>query len=231
MTKLDSSAPHPSAPTASSALREGLVLLLAVVLLAIPYYHGSPSIIPVDLRFFFWIGLNVICLLLVPLAIIRWLWRESAADYGLSFGDVRAWSRYAAVYLAVMVPVLIVASRLPSLHAFYPRYAPARHSAAAFIAAAGAWVVYFLAWEFFFRGFLLFVFLRRHGPLLAIAVQTVPFVMMHFPKPEAEALSSIIAGVALGWMAYRGQSIVGCWLVHWTCAILLDLLVVLWPIG
>jgi membrane protease YdiL (CAAX protease family) len=52
--------------------------------------------------------------------------------------------------------------------------------------------------------------------------------MMHFAKPEVEAFAAIIAGMALGWMAYRGKSMLGAWALHWAVAISLDLLVVLW---
>ncbi len=67
------------------------------------------------------------------------------------------------------------------------------------------WLVYFFAWEFHFRGFLLGVLKRRFG-ILAIVIQTVPFVMMHFGKPSSESLAAVVAGIALGWWAYRSRS-------------------------
>lgn len=221
----------PEQPGASSlSVREAGVLLLAVFLLGLTYYHGAPACVAPRLQFFFWVGLNLLLLLAVPLALIRLCWREPLSRYGLAVGDVRVWSRWLLAFLAVMVPVILIASRMPSLQAFYPRYTWARESALAFSASSAAWVLYFLAWEFFFRGFLLNVFLRRYSPAVAIAIQTVPFAMMHFPKPEVEALASIVAGVALGCMAYRGRSMLGPWLLHWFCAFLLDVLVIAWPV-
>ncbi|MCX7598060.1 MAG: CPBP family intramembrane metalloprotease, partial [Armatimonadetes bacterium] len=75
----------------------------------------------------------------------------------------------------------------------------------------------------------LFTMLRRYPPALAIAAQTLPFVLMHLPKPPVEAFSSVVAGVALGTMAYRGRSMLGTWLLHFSCAALLDFLVIVWP--
>jgi membrane protease YdiL (CAAX protease family) len=225
----DNKPSHVRAKVSSPTLREAQVLLLAVVLLAITYYHGQPRFVPEYLRFFWWVGLNLVLLLGVPLAVIHFVWRERVADYGLALGHYRIWSRWFAVLLGFMLPIIVLASRLPSLQAFYPRYPWAKESALLFAASSAAWFVYFLAWEFFFRGFLLFTLLRRHAPILAVTIQTVPFVMMHFPKPEVEAFASIIAGVALGFMAYRSRSVLGPWLLHWFCAFLLDILVVTWP--
>lgn len=213
----------------ASPWREAAVLLLSLPLLAIPYYHGSPSFVAPEYQFFWWVGLNAVCLLGVPVLVVALVWREPLEEWGLGLGRPAIWGRYAVGLWAVMLPVLVWASRMPSLQAYYPRYAWARTSTGAFLASAAAWLVYFLAWEFFFRGFLLFALLRRHPPVVAIAVQTVPFVLMHLPKPEVEALASIVAGVVLGWMAYRGRSVVGCWLLHWACAVMLDLLIVMWP--
>jgi membrane protease YdiL (CAAX protease family) len=211
-------------------MREAATLLAAVVLLGIPFYHGSPSFLPMQWRFYWWVGLNFACLFVVPVAIVTLVWRQRLSDYGLGLGDSRVWLKYLAVFGGVMAVVMVAASRLPSLQAFYPRYPWARSSMTALVASEAAWLVYFLAWEFFFRGFLLNAMLRRFTPALAIAIQTVPFVLMHFPKPEVEAAASVVAGVALGIMSWRGRSMVGTWLLHWGCAALLDVLVVCWPL-
>ena len=218
-----------SSKVSPSPWRGPAVLVLSVGLLAIPYYHGSPGFVLPKLRLFWWFALSVVCFLIVPAAIIRWIWREPLSRYGLGLGDVKTWGRYFVAYAAVTIPALVVASRFASIQQYYPRYPWARDSLWALVVSEIGWLVYFLAWEFFFRGFLLFTLLRQVPPAMAIAVQTVPFVMMHFPKPEAEAFASIVAGVALGWMAYRGRSMIGTWLLHFICAGLVDVLVVLWP--
>jgi membrane protease YdiL (CAAX protease family) len=224
----------PAGPLAGGARpspwREPGVLILAVVLLGITYYHGNPAWVDARWRLFYWFGVNVLCLLAVPAAIIHFVWRESLEDYGLGPGRVREWVRFLVIYGAVMVPILVAASRLPSLQAFYPRYPWARQSATDLLLSEAGWLVYFLAWEFFYRGFLLFTMARRFPPAVAVAIQAVPFVLMHLPKPEVEAAASVVAGVALGLMAYRGRSMVGTWLLHFGCAALMDVLVVAWPV-
>ena len=236
-TPTSPTAAEPTPPETTSG-REALGLLLALVLLTVVYYHGDPrgwGLAGPDnpalgqwlQRYsrFVWFGLNFVLLFGVPALVIRVGWRERLSDYGLGLGQPRLWDLLAPALL--MIPVVVWASRLPSLQAYYPLVPLAREGVGGFLLSATGWLVYFFAWEFFFRGFLLHLLLRR-GPALAILVQTIPFVMMHYGKPEAESWGAILAGLALGFMAWRGRSMLSCWLLHWAVAVSLDLLVVVW---
>ncbi len=79
----------------------------------------------------------------------------------------------------------------------------------------------FVGVEFFFRGFLVFGLKRRFGAY-AIVVMMVPYCMIHFGKPLAETLASIIAGLALGFMSLRTRSIVLGVAIHMTVALSMD---------
>ncbi len=223
----NSDQPTPAGGVPAPAFRETGGLLLAIALLAVVYYHGEIRQLGPRWELFGWFGVNFVVLFVVPALVIRLGWRQRLSDYGLGWGKPEIWGRYLLIFGAVMVPVIVLASRIPSLHHYYPRYPYARESALWFLASAGGWLVYFFAWEFFFRGFLLNLLAPRYGGI-AIAVQTVPFVLMHLPKPETETFAAIIAGVALGIMAYRGRSMLGTWLLHWGVAVFMDLLVVVW---
>ena len=72
-------------------------------------------------------------------------------------------------------------------------------------------------WEFFFRGFILFAYVRRFGPE-ALWLQAVPFALAHIGKPEVETLSTIFGGFAFGWVAYRTRSFLYPFLIHWFVA-------------
>jgi len=73
---------------------------------------------------------------------------------------------------------------------------------------------YFFVWEFFFRGFLLFGLQERFGAF-AIVIQAVPFAIMHFDKPPLEAVLAVFAGLLFGHIAYRSQSFLPTFLLHW----------------
>jgi uncharacterized protein len=209
--------------------KDAVLLTWAILGLTVVYYHGHFSFLGERQQLFGWFGLNVVVLLIVPLLIIRFVFRESLAEFGFTLGRADIWGKYLLVFLIVFVPVAAIASRLPEFQRFYPRYIWARQDHLLIIPSIIGWCCYFLAWEFFFRGFLLFGLGRRLGPI-AIFIQMVPFTMAHFPKPELESLSAIIAGIALGIMAWRSRSFVGTWLLHWLSATAMDLFVVFWPL-
>lgn len=210
-------------------LREAAGLLLGTVLLTIVYYHGHLRL-PARAELFGWFGMNVLLLFVVPAFIITVIWREDLRSYGLRWGRAKVWRGYMILCGTVMIPILLIASRLPAFQQYYPRYSWARTEPAALVLSIAGWGVYFFAWEFFFRGFLLNLLSLRYGAF-AIVIQTVPFVMMHFPKPELECFSALIAGIVLGLMAYHGRSFIGPWLLHWGVATAMDVLVITWPAG
>lgn len=208
--------------------RETIILTYAAVALTVVHYHSSFGLFPPDQRLFEWFGLNFLALFVVPVLIIHLGFRQPLADFGLRLGRPAVWLRYLLAFTLVMAPVAVIASRIPEFAAYYPRYAPAREAPQLLLLSMAGWLVYFLAWEFFFRGFLLFGLGQRLGAV-AIVIQMVPFTMAHLPKPELEAFAAIIAGLALGVMAWRGKSCVGPWLVHWLAATMVDVLCVVWP--
>jgi len=171
-------------------------------------------------KLFNWFGVNFLLLFCVPALVIRLGFKRRLAEFGWQWGAGQVWGKYFLGFLVVVVPVVIVSSRWPSFQDYYSSQLWAGQSLGAFVLFAAGWLVYFFAWEFFFRGFLLFGLARSLGQL-AIFIQMVPFVMMHFRKPEMESYAAIIAGIALGLMAYRGKSWVGCWLLHWVIAVVM----------
>ncbi len=208
----------------------GLAGLAAAILLpVVTYAYYRPmelGIVGYEWRHFPWIGVNIVCLLVVPLLVIKLGLREKISDYGMTLGDWRLWGKHAIVYLVVVLPVIAIASRQETFKLYYPMCGLARSGVGYLLLWELAYGAYFFAWEFFFRGFLLQGIAKRLGPA-AIALQTLPFVMMHLGKPEPELYASIIAGLALGVTAYRSRSFVGCWLVHWICAGSMDILALL----
>ena len=67
--------------------------------------------------------------------------------------------------------------------------------------------------ELFFRGFLIFAFVRYVGAAAILPMATF-YCSIHFGKPMFECVSSFFGGLILGVIAYRTQSIVGGLAVH-----------------
>ena len=75
--------------------------------------------------------------------------------------------------------------------------------------------------ELFFRGLLVFVFVRFLGPNAIYAI-AVTYCVCHFGKPLAEAISSFFGGYILGVIALYSRNIWGGVLVHAGIALLMD---------
>jgi uncharacterized protein len=143
---------------------------------------------------------------------------------GLGLGDWRLGFKLAAFFYAVMLPLLAVIVWNSDFQGKYP-LCDGANTLQKFVIYEIGFAIYFIAWEYFFRGFMLFGLKRTLGPW-SLWVQMLPFVVVHFPKPDLESLSSIIGGLALGWLALKTRSIWYGWFVHAATAITLECLVV-----
>lgn len=214
------------------------VLLLAGLLLIIKRYYGRAR----NFRLLFggmannwpipriWAHLYgtasaLILHFLIPALFIRFVFHERVQDHGFRFRGI---GRYKWIYLAmflIVLPLVIIASRSPGFIKKYPLYPNAGNSWTEFLIWEAAYGLYFVALEFFFRGFMLFTLARYMGTY-AIFVMVIPYAMIHSGKPFAEALGSIIAGAALGTLALRARSIFGGVLIHVAIAWAMDILAI-----
>ena len=70
-----------------------------------------------------------------------------------------------------------------------------------------------IAWEFIWRGFMLFGLEKRFGGY-AVLMQMIPFVILHNGKPFLETFGAIFGGIALGILALRTRSFYYCVVTH-----------------
>lgn len=161
--------------------------------------------------------------------------RERLVEMGVGLGDVRFGLTWTLRLYAVMLPVIFIASRSATFSQYYPLNSLIGAQAITalsdkglpgfwpwFIAYELLYAVYFIGWEFFFRGFLTLGVHKRLG-FDAVLLANIPFVLMHAGKPFLEGLGSLIAGIALGLFAIRARSFWYCWLLHAAIAVSMDL--------
>ena len=248
MAELGPLQPGPEAPPLDR--RTLTVLLSALVLLVVFEYWGLPSSFALTglhydvadafgdsyrpyfdlLPYQYWGISSVLFRVLVPLAIVMLVLRESPRDWGWRFPHRWRHIWPYVVFLAAMIPVLFAASSLGSFQVKYPFYDGA---------VAGGWHFWgfqlfyglqFLGVEAFFRGYLLFGLFSRLG-YYAIPVMVIPYVMIHFGKPMPETFAAIVAGTMLGYLALRSRSFLWGAVLHWAVAITMDLTVIGREIG
>ncbi|MFC2027845.1 CPBP family intramembrane glutamic endopeptidase [Chloroflexota bacterium] len=176
---------------------EAIIICTAVLFLTLQEYHSFGARWSDGLFYY----------ALLPLATIVILLRKNPLDFGLRLGNIRLWSIYVAITCIVAFPILLIASRFSSFEDYYtvgdfnlPTY---------FL----KMVAYQGGWEFLFRGFLLFG-LKERFKEGSIFIQMIPFLLVHFGKPEIEVISTIPMGVFFGYVAYRGNSYWPAFLIH-----------------
>jgi uncharacterized protein len=166
---------------------------------------------------------------LLPALVIRFLWKESLADYGLCTGDWKFGLRSVAVLLPLIsLLFLLPAASMEDMRATYPVDRAAGESLSRFLLhSTGRLLLFYAAWEFLFRGFLLFGLRRITGDAVAICVQTIPSALWHINYPVGELYMSIAGGLLFGWLALRTRSIVWPLLLHAGIGVVTDASIIL----
>jgi membrane protease YdiL (CAAX protease family) len=150
---------------------------------------------------------RVVLFALVPVLAIVLALRDRPANYGLRLGDWRWGLGLALAGCAVMTPITLWFASLPDARSYY---APSWSSLPDVLLTNALDLT---SAEFLFRGFLMFALVRALGPI-GVLISTLPFVFTHLTKPELELFSTLIGGMAYGWLAWRTGSIVWGAIAH-----------------
>jgi membrane protease YdiL (CAAX protease family) len=172
----------------------------------------------------FWAVVVIATYVVPPVLLIKLVLREKVVDYGLR---IRGIARHGAVYalaFTIAAPVIVAVSYTAAFQDKYPFFQPASGDSL-WPYMYGWWILYWLqfcALEFFFRGFLLNGLVPRLG-YAAIYAMVLPYTMLHFGKPMAEALAAIVGGIALGHLALKTKSIWWGAALHIAIAVTMDI--------
>jgi len=168
-------------------------------------------------------GAAFICMLLVPFIIVRVCSNRKLNEYGLSTGDGAYGLRFVLISLPVVVLVAYMGSLNPSMIEEYPLAKSVIGNTRLFILADLSYLVYYVSWEFLFRGVLLFSAERVYGPAAAIIIQLIPSALVHIGKPPSESFGAIAGGLIFGFLALRTRSFLYPLLLHAALGISTDI--------
>jgi membrane protease YdiL (CAAX protease family) len=182
-------------------------------------------------RLAWWAALIILFYFVLPVALIKIIFRENLSAYGLkwkgAFKDIRLY----LLMLCIMIPLVLYFSSTQSFQSRYPFY-ELRAGEKLFPEFMTWEIIYFMqffALEFFFRGFMVHGLKNRFG-FYSVFVMVIPYCMIHFGKPFPETLAAIIAGVVLGILSLKSRSILLGVLIHFSVALTMDLCA-LWQKG
>ncbi len=144
------------------------------------------------------------CLGVVP-AVACFLLPYGARDIGLGLERPGAAALFVVGLMALLGPLLLAVSRKADFTEHYPQIRVIPWDRALYVKNAASWALYHSAYEFFFRGFLLFPLVPWAGAWGAIAITTLAYVFSHLEKHPYETASTLPLGVILAAAAlYTG---------------------------
>lgn len=168
---------------------------------------------PYLLEYLYWFIGDFFTFFILGIVIIKFGLKEKLSDYGLKFGDIKTGLTISIIFLAVMIILIWFVSATPAFAEKYPHLSSAKSNWNTLLIYEAGMLLYMFAWEFIWRGFMLFGLEKKFGGY-AVLMQMIPFVILHNGKPFLETFGAIFGGIALGILALRTRSIYYCVLTH-----------------
>ena len=218
-------------------LKTVTIFLSSTILLTISWYFSNPKffssifnfhksfeLVYEDLTVFCaWFVTDTILFFLIPILIIKFVFKEQLKNYGLILGDWKVGLTISLVSILTFLPIIYFASKAANFSGYFPLMESATDDLVVFLVYETLFFVFIFSWEFIFRGFMLFGLEKKFG-LYAVFIQMIPFVLLHNGKPFIESFMAIFGGLFLGYLALRTRSIFYGFLIHAFILIILDVL-------
>lgn len=217
------------------SFKESFIFVSVALITFLSMYYASPNFFrrvfdTSDDKFFsslYWFSADGFLMFIIPVLLIPIVLKGRLSDFGFRLGDYRFGLKSSLLFVIVMLPFLWIASGSESFARTYPQGGPYVRENIDVLLYYELFVgFYMFAWEFFWRGYMLFGLKEKFG-YYAIFIQMVPFFILHRGKPDIETFASIFAGLVLGIQAWRANSFIYCFLVHWSVMIFVDVISVL----
>ncbi|MEJ2668669.1 MAG: CPBP family intramembrane metalloprotease [Deinococcales bacterium] len=145
---------------------------------------------------------------------------------GVRLGDARFGFSAAFAGMVISVPLMYAGSFNKGLEATYPwAGAWVGRNLGTIFAWAGIYGLYYIAFEFFYRGFLQRLVADAWGAPQGIWVQTLAATLVHLGKPMVEVIAALPASLVFGVIALRSRSVLYSTIIHLTIGLSLDLFV------
>jgi membrane protease YdiL (CAAX protease family) len=177
-------------------------------------------------------GAGLFLLVLVPVLLIRFRFKEPLGQYGLGLGNVRLGLAFTATLIAVCVVPFALATGDRNMWKEYPllyqgltvEQIRAQFSWASFMMYELIYGCFFFIIEFIFRGYLLFGLRERFGQY-AVLIQMLSYTAWHLPKPVTELLGTPMWGFAVAAVTLRLNSLWYVFFAHWLLNVFMDTLI------
>jgi membrane protease YdiL (CAAX protease family) len=163
-----------------------------------------------------------VLLAVIPALIVKFGFRERLADYGVRLGIGARTLRTILKLGPAFVLGGYIASKDPEVITAFPMNPQAGASAGAFVLHAATYLLFYLGWEFYFRGFMQHGLRQTLGEADTVLVQMLASTLLHLGGPASEVYGAIFGGMLWGTLALRTRSLLPGLTQHYLLGVSLD---------
>lgn len=233
----DESAADRETPRPRFATKPNIILLSSTCLMLAWKYFGTTEFYadalaerirfghPNAMAAFYQFGSCLVLLGVIPALIVKCVFRERLGDYGLRMGHKLFTVRSFLIAAPIICICGYVTAMDPEFRAAFPINKQAG-LATPFWLHVCTYVLFYVGWEFHFRGFLQFGLAESMGRTHAVLIQVMASSLLHIGRPVTETIAAVGAGMLWGWLAYRTNSILSGMLQHILVGVIVDAAIV-----
>lgn len=158
--------------------------------------------------------LGLIFLGVFSVVIILFLPDWNLREYGLTFEFREPLPWWTWLLIALILILGYFTARKPANLKQYPQIRAKKWTRSMLVISSVSWVIFLVAYEFLFRGFVLFASLDIMEPAAAIALNTSVYAFAHFYKGPAETFGTIPAGILFCYLTLLTGNIWSAVVLH-----------------
>lgn len=170
----------------------------------------------------YWFLSDFVILLLIPIVIIKAVFKERLNTFGIQLGDYKTGFTGVLIFAVLFIPAAWFLTASEQFSSAHPYLGSAKYSWNIFVIYQLGFLIYMFAWEFIWRGYMLLGLEPKFG-YYSVFIQMLPFVILHNGKPFVETLASIAGAWILGVFVFRTRSVLYPALIHFTLMFSMDL--------
>ena len=179
---------------------------------------------------------GVLFLGIIPAMIGLTLFSKTPIEFGIKANNLLPTLYWILGLSAFIIPINLIHARKPDNIKIYPQIRAKKWTIKLILINVFTWAAYLFAYEFLFRGFLLFSCLPAEAltqagkPVLeiwpAIAINTAIYSLVHIPKGIKETLGAIPFGILLCIITFDTGTIWAAFFIHLILALSNDLIAI-----
>jgi len=166
--------------------------------------------------------------LLLPLFVVKFVFKEDAKEYGFGLGDTKT----GMIWLLVLLPVSVIGSlavTVLGVHTYYSYLTDENWLKAYYVALhCISYIGFVLGFEFLFRGFVLFGLAKNLGndtnaKWIAVFFSGAASVVCLLGLPITFIVSALALFIPAGFLNFRLRSFLYIAMFHWSAGIWADI--------